>query len=328
MRVAADGASLRISSEALPERERTPAMREWIGRKVLRVELEPVTDAPFQLDLRVLALPELALASASDFGLRSRRTRELVTDSDDDVHLGINVAGTYIAEQRGRKVVLHDGDAVVTSCADTSELVHPQHGRALGLKIPRAKLAPLVGNIDDAIMRIIPHSNPTLRMLSGYVGLLWQENALASPELRRAAVDHVHDLVALTIGATRDGAAIAQARGLRAARLRGIKAHILAQLADPDLRPPAVAASQGISESYLRKLFEAEGTSFSDFVLAQRLARMHRLLAAPHLADRTIASLALSVGFGDVSYFNKVFRRRYGATPSEVREQARATKAP
>ena len=322
MDAASDGVSLRICSEALPERQRAAAMREWIGPKLLRVELEPVTEAPFQLDLSVRVMPGLALAAASDFALRSRRTRELVADSDDDVYLGINLAGTYLAEQCGREVVLRGGDAVVTSCAEAGVLVHPRHGKALGVKIPRAVLAPLVDNVDDAVMRVILRGNSALRLLSGYLRLLWKEEAPPSPGLRRAAVDHVHDLVALAIGATRDGAAIAQGRGLRAARLHGIKACIAERLSDLDLGPGAVAASQGISDSYLRKLFESEGTSFSEFVLAQRLARVYRLLTASHLANCTIASLALSAGFGDISYFNKMFRRRYGATPSEVREQA------
>ncbi|MBV8840098.1 MAG: AraC family transcriptional regulator [Alphaproteobacteria bacterium] len=319
MSVAADGASVRISSAALPRRERMAAMREWIGRKILHVELESVTERPFQLDLTVRMLPELALASASDFGLRSRRTRALMADSDDDVYIGINVAGRYIAEQLGHEVVLGPGDAVVTSCAEPGVLVHPRHGQAWGLKIPRAALAPFVGNVDDAIMRAVPRDDAILQMLSSYLGLLWQRDALPSPELRRAAAAHVHDLVALIIGATRDGAEIAHDRGVRAARLNAIKSRIIAELSNPGLRATAVAASEGISDSYVRKLFESEGTSFSDFVLAQRLARVHRLLTDSRQSNRSIASLAFSVGFGDVSYFNKTFRRRYGATPSEVR---------
>jgi AraC-like DNA-binding protein len=33
-----------------------------------------------------------------------------------------------------------------------------------------------------------------------------------------------------------------------------------------------------------------------------------------------IASIAYDAGFGDLSYFNRAFKRCYGATPSEVRE--------
>jgi AraC-like DNA-binding protein len=70
-------------------------------------------------------------------------------------------------------------------------------------------------------------------------------------------------------------------------------------------------------------LLEGEGTSFSEFVLAQRLLRARRILTDPRMADHTIASIAYEVGFGDLSYFNRTFRRHYGASPSEVREEAR-----
>jgi AraC-like DNA-binding protein len=32
-----------------------------------------------------------------------------------------------------------------------------------------------------------------------------------------------------------------------------------------------------------------------------------------------IINIALAVGFGDISHFNRVFRRRFGETPSGVR---------
>jgi len=39
------------------------------------------------------------------------------------------------------------------------------------------------------------------------------------------------------------------------------------------------------------------------------------MLSDPRLADRTIGSIAFDAGFGDLSYFNQTFRRRYGAMP-------------
>lgn len=70
-------------------------------------------------------------------------------------------------------------------------------------------------------------------------------------------------------------------------------------------------------------LFEAEGLSASEFILSQRLARAHRLLGDPKLIARSISSIAYDIGFGDLSYFNRTFRRRYGATPSEIRAGSR-----
>jgi AraC-like DNA-binding protein len=33
----------------------------------------------------------------------------------------------------------------------------------------------------------------------------------------------------------------------------------------------------------------------------------------------SITAIAFDAGFGDLSYFNRTFRRRYGATPSDIR---------
>ena len=86
-----------------------------------------------------------------------------------------------------------------------------------------------------------------------------------------------------------------------------------------DLSPAAVARRQRISDSYIRKLFEGEGSSFSEFVLTRRLARAHCMLTDQRWADRSIAWIAFQSGFGDLSYFNRTFKRFYMATPSELR---------
>jgi AraC-like DNA-binding protein len=70
-------------------------------------------------------------------------------------------------------------------------------------------------------------------------------------------------------------------------------------------------------------LFEQDGSSFSSFVLAERLRRVRRMLADRRYAHLNIAQVAHENGFGDVSYFNRSFRRHFGATPSDVREDAR-----
>jgi AraC-like DNA-binding protein len=54
-----------------------------------------------------------------------------------------------------------------------------------------------------------------------------------------------------------------------------------------------------------------------------RLDAMHRKLSDRQQAARAISDLALDCGFGDMSHFNHSFRRRFGATPREVRDQAR-----
>jgi AraC-like DNA-binding protein len=81
----------------------------------------------------------------------------------------------------------------------------------------------------------------------------------------------------------------------------------------------ALAARHCVTPRYVQTLFEGEGTTFSQFLRGERLARVHRMLRDPRHAGHSISGIAYDAGFGDLSHFNRAFRRRYGATPSEMR---------
>jgi AraC-like DNA-binding protein len=189
----------------------------------------------------------------------------------------------------------------------------------MAVMVPRSALAPLVPDLEEAAACLVPSSNDALRLLRLYLAA-WRENFdLADPAVRHLAVTHVHDLVAMALGATRDAAAVANGRGMRAARLKAVKADIAANLTTHNLSVGAVALRQRVTPRYIHMLFDREGTTFSQFVLAERLAHAHRLLMDPRYARQSIGAIAYASGFGDLSHFNHAFRRRYMATPSEVR---------
>jgi AraC-like DNA-binding protein len=313
-----DFAPLRVSTRALPERERVPFWREVFGRQFCHVDIEPLLDAPFEAEITARILPGLRTMECVTMPARQQRTNEFIADGDDAIFLPMNLSGSGTVSQRGREVSLREGDAVIVLQGEPAVIVHSQvHGSAL--LVPRAALSLLVANIDDMSMRVIPRDNDALRLLAGYVKLAHDGLPLTTPELAQRVATHVHDLVAMAVGATRDGAAIAQERGVRAARMAAIKADIAARLDRRDLGLTAVAKRQHVTPRYVQMLFEREGITFSEFVLEQRLARAHDMLTNPRHAEWTISAIALAAGFGDLSHFNRSFRRRYGATPSDVR---------
>jgi AraC-like DNA-binding protein len=175
-----------------------------------------------------------------------------------------------------------------------------------------------VGVVGEPIAR----DGEALRLLVAYLEVLRRDGLPAGAELRRLAVSHVHDLVALAIGANRDAAAIATGHGRKAARLQAIKADIAENLGNPELSVATVAKRQRVTPRYIQMLFESEETTFSEFVLGQRLARAFCRLTDPGSAHAAISAIAYEAGFGDLAYFNRSFRRLYGATPSEVRAAA------
>jgi len=313
----------RPATDALHAQERGSAVQSLHRRGVTFVPLRPIPGLACGADIATRRLPGLGLQSGTVWGNRHEHTHADAGRGNDDLSIHINLSGLSIVAGRGREMTLQDGDAVLLSYSEARTVTRPGRVYHRIVRLPRASLAPLVPNIDDAVLRPIPRGTGALTLLANYAGALIDDPAIVAPQMRQLVVAQLCDLIAVTLGATRDAQALADGRGIRAARLRAIKTDIEAHLANGDLSPAAVAARQSISDSYIRKLFEGEGTSFSEFVLLRRLARAHRMLTDRRWADRGIAWIAFESGFGDLSYFNRTFKRCYGARPSDVRASDR-----
>ncbi|TMJ46600.1 MAG: helix-turn-helix domain-containing protein [Alphaproteobacteria bacterium] len=314
----------RLSTDDFPEGDRVAMWREVFGRLFARLDIEPLPDVPLRCDFTSHALPGLLISSGTGGGVRQSRTRELLSDGNDDLALIINLKGSAIMFQRGLDFTFGEQEATLMSSSEVGGMIRPTTDHhVLGLRMPRAAIAPLLDGADRSIMRRIPRDTAALQLLIGYVGALRNNRAVADPQLHPLIVNHVYDLVAASVGATRDAMEIAKGRGLRAARLAAIRVDILARLGYGDLSADGIAARHGISSRYLRKLFEEEGSSFSSFVLTERMVRVRRMLVDRRYAHLNIAQIAHENGFGDISYFNRAFRGHFGATPSDFRDAAR-----
>jgi AraC-like DNA-binding protein len=109
---------------------------------------------------------------------------------------------------------------------------------------------------------------------------------------------------------------------IRAARRAAVLREIENRSGDPGLSAATIARLLGITSRYVHLLLEETGKSFTYHVLERRLERAVALLRDPRWRHRKIADVAAEVGFTDLSYFNRAFRRRFGATPSDMREIA------
>jgi AraC-like DNA-binding protein len=104
-----------------------------------------------------------------------------------------------------------------------------------------------------------------------------------------------------------------------------IKKYVMDQLSEPKLSVREVAARHGVSVRYVQQLFDKSGTTFTRFVTEQRLLAVYHRLTNTLTRGATVTQIAAECGFGDISAFNRAFRRRFGATPSDVRADALST---
>jgi AraC-like DNA-binding protein len=308
--------SFHFSTAEVPACERRNAVLGLRERGILPIE--PLPDASVSLRITKLTLPSLSVLSGRLQGLR-QEGRPGSVRIDDDLFLGVNLAGRSIAYQGSREIVLGAGDAVLLGCAGGGfAVVRPTLVRILGVRVPRGSIAPLVNGLNDRIGRLIPMGTGAIKLLSAYLNAVPWPEVLGSPGMCHAVGTHVHDLIALGIDASSE-AAVRSDSSVRATRLQAIKAEVMEGLGDPSLSIAQVAARQGVTPRYVHKLFEEDGMTFSQFVLRQRLERARRMLSSERLVRRSITSIAYDVGFSDLSYFNRTFRRLYNVTPSDVR---------
>ncbi len=314
-----DFASVRFSTADLPERERIPVVREVFSRTLLQVDIDALSDTQPHIDMTMRAMSGLRTGLCANSAWRVRRTPEMIAKGDDDMALVISVGVPFMMSLIGREVTVEAGSAVLVPNADPAMFTQRESGGHLSVIVPRAALAPLVSDIEDAAARAIPRDSEALKLLVGYLRSILEDVTLAAPELRRLAVTHVHDLFALAIGATREASDLAQMRGVRAARVREIISQIKSDFAEPSCSPNTVAAKLRLSPRYVQDLLQDTGENFTERVLEMRLQKARRMLMLSENDRLTVGDVAYACGFNEVSYFNRCFRRRFGAPPSHLR---------
>jgi AraC-like DNA-binding protein len=314
------GSYIRLSTNQFAERDRIEAAREAFGRAIMSIDFEPALGAPFHMDMMLRALPDFGLAAGTRSAMTCIRSRQVI-DSDDLIVAFVR-SGSGVFQFHGRETHINAGGATVLRSAGEGRLSLPSIADMISYRFPFNRMAPLIADLDAVLVRPIPANSAALRLLVNYANVLQDKDTLATPQVRSVVATHLHDLAALAIGATGEAAEVASGRGVRAARLRAIKTAVVENLANRQLSIDTVAARHGVTPRYVSRLFESAATTFSEFVLTQRLNRAHRMLIAPAFFGRTVSSIAFEAGFGDISYFNRTFRRRYGETPSDVRAKA------
>lgn len=94
-------------------------------------------------------------------------------------------------------------------------------------------------------------------------------------------------------------------------------------LTNPELSLEWLARAAKVSPRQLQRDFQSEGTSFSSVLTERRLSLFVFKLRQCLQLGRTpnIAYAAFDCGFGDISNFNRAFKKRYGCCPTEYLAQ-------
>lgn len=109
-----------------------------------------------------------------------------------------------------------------------------------------------------------------------------------------------------------------------AAHLLSAKEFIESELGSFDLCTDRVAHAVGVTARHLNRAFATEDTTVAQYIQGRRLEAARLELVSPSLEPRRIADIAGRWGFASQAHFTRLFRARYGRTPSEERGSVRS----
>jgi len=293
--------------------------REEFGRRWVSLDFEPIAGDRLVAELSGTEHAFIGLCAMRGGPVRMQRRNDLINNSHSYFTFLHATSSRLAVSQGGRSIELSPGQMTLTSSEAPARVTKLTDGQRWSIRIPRRILAETCPRIDDRIARPTDHDSELAKLLLNQIESAHRFGPKVDAVTNDAIARHLLDLAALCLGAVGDAAHLAKRRGLAAARLDAIKSDILRRLGGFDLQLAAVAAAHRVSTRYVQHLFEQSGTSFTAFVLEQRLQLAHRLLREPHSRSRKISDIAVAAGFSDISYFNRAFRARYGATPKDIR---------
>jgi AraC-like DNA-binding protein len=309
---------LRWSTEMLPERARFSTFREEFARLNLALDVIDHSGGRPRIDVTYLPLGAVGVCRLVTTPAEFIRHKHHLKNSSD--HFGLNIveAGPVQFANAGQEHVYDAGSACLTDRGRPLRVFEPRGASVRYVTVQATALKSLVAQPEDLSGRPV-HPGPALSLLNRYLQSLASFKKPPSSELASTIGVHLLDLVAATLKPSTEAANVVTERGVKAARLQAILAEIARRFGEPKFELDDVAGALGMSRRYVQKLLEVTGKSFTEHLAGCRLERAFAMLTDPHHLHLAIIDIAFGVGFGDVSHFNRTFRRRFGDTPSGVR---------
>lgn len=317
-----------FNTDDLEPAARFEAFRDHLVRRLFQLDLVSRSDGPYRglvdLDVTGPAVFGRVCGSSADFA----RTPNVARQCEKGVWLLLARDGRMGVGQGDVASILSPGEGFVFDAERSHEghclgqldaaQSHANQSDTWVIQVRDEVVQPLraYGAYPQVLHTAKSYAPLLIAMLETHFRLADPKDAQASEAFGR----YLADIVALQLGANRDGGDAIAKRGLMAARRQLVLEKIQACSTDPAFSANAVARELGVTRRYVNLLLEDSGRTFSEHVLDRRLAIAYQLLLAQPNRSRTIASLALEAGFGDLSYFNRVFRRRFGDTPGQFRK--------
>lgn len=241
-----------------------------------------------------------------------RRWKDIRAADPYVLHLLLLDHGRAHIEQDDRTATLAPGDLLLYDSSRPFRVETDGDFQFTICLLPR-RLLPLPEKVQrDRTARVFGSDQGVGAALAPLLTSLARHSVDANPSQQLALQ---HALVAMYVALMSDDEISGRPPGVH---LSLAKSFLARNLGNPRLSPADVAAACNISLSYLHRLFAGDETTVAAYLREQRLQAAYRDLTASTVTEPVIR-IAERWGLPDPTHFNRMFKRRFGVTPGELR---------
>ncbi|WHU02919.1 MULTISPECIES: helix-turn-helix transcriptional regulator [unclassified Sphingomonas] len=294
-------------------------LSHWPGMTPL-YHTEPLEQ--FRISSSIAQLGEIALVFTDISAQRWRRDKRLVDMGNDSMALTVNLDGKAagVVGKQAQDWVQMPGSAVIVDRQQTS--IHDSAGgRSISLSVPR-HLA-IEAGLDVASLHGTVLNPAEIAMFTSHAMQIREALPRFSEEDAPRLGKSMLDVLVLAL----KGASRTEAPGFRedpATLVLRARNEVQAHLGSPSLTVNNLCRKLGVSRSTLHRLFEAGG-GVQAYIRDMRLEAARQALLNPENLER-IGDLAERLGFSDAAHLSRLFKARFGETPSDCRARAALTR--
>ena len=242
---------------------RDAAVGEAVPGEIARSDLGPLTLS------RVRAEPHAV----------QRSTRLINEEPRDEVLVSVQLRGNAVIRQDDRQAVLHPGDFAMYDATRPYDLIMREQFEMLVFQFDRQFLMERCPSPERLTAVRMSNNTTVTAPVSSFLRsmkplALGNDNAV-SRQLATSALDLLGVALADRFGGDGSPTAGRTKHFLRACT------YINAYAYDPNLNPPRIASSIGVSLRYLHAIFKEHGMTVSEYLIKRRLARCMDELLSP-----------------------------------------------
>lgn len=313
---------LRFSTSNIEPQHRSSRWNAVVAESYFPLELQFQDPIHFDGTLTRSSLGHVSLSRLASDPVSYERRKSHIKGAQQEEYLVTLPRATPVEfRQMGREVRCDPGGFIIERGDEPYRFHYNRPNDLFVLKVSRAALSERVRQPDRFCAQVIDATQGTASLFASMVNSTQGQIEKLTGSTGETVGRQLLELLGLALNETSD-ANESNFSSVRAAHLARVEKFIRSNLKNQGLSPELIAESCGISKRYLHDLFKDVNGTVSQQIRDLRLiAARDRLQAKGNLP---ISEVAYRFSFADQAQFSRLFKAKFGVTPSEFQRDPSA----